>query len=49
MSGILTYVLHYEGDFKAPPPKSAGEKIVDEDTDETVEKIVAWLDERKLI
>jgi electron transfer flavoprotein beta subunit len=37
------------GDFKAPPPKSAGEKIVDEDTDETVEKIVAWLDERKLI
>jgi electron transfer flavoprotein beta subunit len=37
------------GDFKAPPPKSEGEKIVDEDTDETVEKIVAWLDERKLI
>jgi electron transfer flavoprotein beta subunit len=37
------------GDFKAPPAKSAGEIIEDEDTDETVEKIVAWLDERKLI
>jgi electron transfer flavoprotein beta subunit len=37
------------GDFHAPPEKSAGQKIVDEDTDETVEKIVAWLDERKLI
>ena len=37
------------GDFKAPPQKAAGEIIEDEDTDETVEKIVAWLDERKLI
>jgi electron transfer flavoprotein beta subunit len=37
------------GDFKAPPAKSAGTIIEDEDTDETVEKIVAWLDERKLI
>src|SRR4051812_12901146 len=36
-------------DFKAPPPKSAGEVFEDEDTNETVEKIVAWLDERKLL
>jgi electron transfer flavoprotein beta subunit len=32
-----------------PPEKEAGEIIEDEDTNETVEKIVAWLDERKLI
>ena len=32
-----------------PPEKQAGEIIEDEDTSETVEKIVAWLDERKLI
>ena len=32
-----------------PPPKAAGEIIEDEDTNETVERIVAWLDERKLI
>lgn len=32
-----------------PPAKEAGEVIEDEDTNETVEKIVAWLDERKLI
>jgi electron transfer flavoprotein beta subunit len=32
-----------------PPAKEAGEVIEDEDTAETVEKIVAWLDERKLI
>jgi electron transfer flavoprotein beta subunit len=32
-----------------PPEKQAGEIIEDEDTDETVEKIVAWLDVRKLI
>jgi electron transfer flavoprotein beta subunit len=32
-----------------PPEKSAGEIIEDEDTDETVEKIIAWLDERKLL
>ena len=37
------------GDFKAPPSKAAGTIIEDEDTNETVEKIVAWLDERKLI
>ena len=36
-------------DFAAPPAKSAGEIIEDEDTNETVEKIVAWLDERKLL
>ena len=34
---------------KAPPAKAAGEIIEDEDTAETVEKSVAWLDERKLI
>src|SRR3954466_8846727 len=32
-----------------PPEKAAGEIIEDEDTDETVQKIVAWLDERKLL
>ena len=32
-----------------PPEKSAGEIIEDEDTNETVEKVVAWLAERKLI
>jgi electron transfer flavoprotein beta subunit len=37
------------GDFKAPPQKAAGTIIEDEDTDETVEKIIAWLDERKLL
>ncbi len=37
------------GNFKAPPAKAAGQIIEDEDTNETVEKIVAWLDERKLI
>jgi electron transfer flavoprotein beta subunit len=37
------------GDFHAPPQKAAGEIIEDEDTNETVERIVAWLDERKLI
>ncbi|MEA2304096.1 MAG: hypothetical protein QOH43_1376 [Solirubrobacteraceae bacterium] len=34
---------------KQPPAKAAGEIIEDDDTAETVEKIVAWLDERKLI
>ncbi len=29
--------------------KAAGEIIEDEDTNETVEKIVAWLEERKLL
>jgi electron transfer flavoprotein beta subunit len=37
------------GEFKDPPAKAAGQIIEDEDTDDTVEKIVAWLDERKLI
>src|SRR3712207_5163151 len=35
------------GDLRAPPQKSAGQIIEDEDTNETVEKIIAWLDERK--
>jgi len=37
------------GEFKDPPAKAAGQIIEDEDTTETVEKIIAWLDERKLI
>jgi electron transfer flavoprotein beta subunit len=37
------------GEFKSPPQKAAGTIIEDEDTNETVEKILAWLDERKLI
>jgi len=37
------------GDFHAPPAKQGGTIIEDEDTNETVEKIMAWLDERKLI
>ncbi|MGB2710285.1 MAG: electron transfer flavoprotein subunit beta/FixA family protein [Conexibacter sp.] len=37
------------GEFKAPPAKASGKIIEDEDTNETVEQIVAWLDERKLI
>jgi electron transfer flavoprotein beta subunit len=37
------------GDFTDPPQKEAGQIIEDEDTAETVEKIVAWLEERKLI
>jgi electron transfer flavoprotein beta subunit len=37
------------GDFHAPPAKEGGTIIEDEDTNETVEKIIAWLDERKLI
>jgi len=32
-----------------PPKKEPGQIIEDEDTNETVEKIVSWLDERKLI
>ena len=36
-------------DQPAARQKEAGEIIEDEDTNETVEKIVAWLDERKLI
>src|SRR4051812_1166797 len=37
------------GNFHDPPQKEPGQIIEDEDTDETVEKIVAWLDERKLL
>jgi electron transfer flavoprotein beta subunit len=37
------------GEFKAPPEKAGGTIIEDEDTNETVDKILAWLDERKLI
>ncbi|MGO9954595.1 MAG: electron transfer flavoprotein subunit beta/FixA family protein [Solirubrobacteraceae bacterium] len=37
------------GDFRDPPAKAAGQIIEDDDTDETVSRIVAWLDERKLI
>src|SRR5215204_4128391 len=36
-------------EFKAPPAKEPGRIIEDEDTNETVEQIVAWLDERKLL
>jgi electron transfer flavoprotein beta subunit len=44
-AGSKTQVLA----INPPPAKEAGEIIEDEDTNETVEKIVAWLDERKLI
>jgi electron transfer flavoprotein beta subunit len=37
------------GDFHDPPAKAAGQIIEDEDTNETIEKIVAWLEERKLV
>ena len=37
------------GNFHDPPQKEAGQIIEDEDTDETVEKVVAWLEERKLL
>jgi electron transfer flavoprotein beta subunit len=37
------------GDFHDPEAKAAGEIIEDEDTNETVEKVVAWLEERKLL
>jgi electron transfer flavoprotein beta subunit len=37
------------GDFQDPPQKEPGQIIEDEDTNETVDRIVAWLDERKLI
>jgi electron transfer flavoprotein beta subunit len=44
-AGSKTQVL----EINPPPEKQAGEIIEDEDTNETVEKIVAWLDEWKLI
>jgi len=37
------------GDFHDPEAKPPGQIIEDEDTNETVDKIVAWLEERKLI
>jgi electron transfer flavoprotein beta subunit len=37
------------GEFHDPPAKAAGEVIEDQNTEETVEKIVTWLEERKLI
>jgi electron transfer flavoprotein beta subunit len=37
------------GEFHDPPAKEPGQIIEDEDTNETVEKVVAWLEERKLI
>jgi electron transfer flavoprotein beta subunit len=37
------------GEFHDPPAKASGQIIEDEDTNETVEKIVAWLEERKVI
>src|SRR5689334_12377400 len=37
------------GDFHDPAAKAPGQVIEDDDTNETVAKIVAWLDERKLI
>ncbi len=36
-------------EFLEPPAKAAGQIIEDDDTNETVGKIVAWLEERKLI
>jgi electron transfer flavoprotein beta subunit len=39
---------HWTG-AKEPPKKPAGQIIEDEDTDATVEQIIAWLDARKLI
>ncbi len=44
-AGSKTQVLA----INPPPEKQAGEIIEDEDTNETVEKIIAWLDERKLL
>src|SRR5947208_3510273 len=37
------------GNFHDPPQKEPGQIIEDEDTNETVEQIVAWLEERKLL
>src|SRR3954471_2932155 len=43
--GSKTSVL----EINPPPEKQAGEIIEDEDTDETVQRIVSWLEERKLL
>ena len=45
LDGSKTAVL----EINPPPEKQAGEIIEDEDTDETVQRIVAWLEERKLL
>ena len=45
-SGLLLKLLT---DFHDPEAKPPGKIIEDEDTNETVEQIVAWLEERKLI
>jgi electron transfer flavoprotein beta subunit len=37
------------GDFHDPPEKAGGEVLEDENTDETVAKIVSWLEQRKVI
>ena len=44
-SGSKTQVL----EINPPPTKEAGEVFEDEDTNETVSRIVAWMDERKLL
>ena len=44
-SGSKTQVLA----INPPPEKQPGEIVEDEDTNETVEKVVAWLEERKLL
>ncbi|HKF80170.1 MAG TPA: hypothetical protein VKB17_05025, partial [Thermoleophilaceae bacterium] len=43
--GSRTAVL----EVSPPPQKEPGEVIEDEDTGETVEKVVSWLEERKLL
>ena len=43
--GSRTTVL----EINPPAEKAAGEIIEDEDTNETVERIVGWLEERKLL
>jgi len=45
LDGSKTQVLA----INPPPQKESGKIIEDEDTNETVEQIIAWLDERKLI
>ena len=44
-SGSKTEVLG----INPPPEKASGQIIEDEDTNETVEQIIAWLEERKLL
>ena len=49
MSSVSSSSMICPADFAAPPAKAAGEIFEDEDTNETVERIVKWLDERKLL